>query len=151
MFYILPLVAAITYALDTSAQLASLILDFAVQRPGSRKMETEADLLGLLMMAKSCYNPEGAVTFWKRMAKAEQFAPPQFASTHPSSQTRIQAIENWLPQAQEARATSGCLDTIGFSEAFATSFPSGPIRRQPDRRPVPVREVPRRDDDDDFW
>ena len=49
MFYILPIVIALSYYFDTSAQYASLILDFAVQRPGSRKMETEADLLGLLM------------------------------------------------------------------------------------------------------
>ena len=47
MFYILPLVAALTFTLDTSAQLASLLLDFIIQRPGSRAMEREADLLGL--------------------------------------------------------------------------------------------------------
>ena len=150
MFYILPLVAAITYTLDTSAQLASLILDFAIQRPGSRKMEKEADLIGLLMMAKSCYDPDGAVSFWKRMAKEDQFAPPQFASTHPSSENRILAIQEWLPQAQEARAASDCGSTIGYASAFSKTFESDPFRSQRARRPAPMQDTPRKDDDD-FW
>ena len=128
MAYIIPLILLIVYSFDTSAQLASLILDFAVQRPGSRKMETEADRLGLLMMAKSCYDPEGAVTFWKRMAKAERSAPPQFASTHPSSENRILALQKLLPQAQEVRATSECGSTIGYVNAFAEAFESDPFR-----------------------
>ena len=108
----------------------------------------------LIADSENClgYDPDGAITFWKRMTKAEQFAPPQFVSTHPSSENRILAIQKWLPQAQEARAASDCGNTIGYANAFSKSFQSDPFRRQPARRPVPVQEPPRRDDDDDdFW
>ena len=107
---------------DISVQTTALAIDFAIQRPGSRQMETEADLLGLLMMAQSCYNPAGAVSFWQRMAKAEQYEPPQFASTHPSHASRIVAMKEWLPRAQEARANSECGNTIGYADAFSKAF-----------------------------
>ena len=114
-------------------------------------MEREADHLGLLMMAKACYNPEGAISFWERMVKEEQYAPPQFASTHPSSQNRILAIQGLLPQAEAAREASECGNTIGYADAFAKSFQSEPLRQRDLRRPVQIQEAPRRSDDDDFW
>lgn len=157
MLVFIPLLAL---SFDVSAQLSSVVLDFAIQRPGSRQMETEADLLGLLMMAKSCYNPEAAVSFWQRMAKAERFAPPQFASTHPNSASRIAAIQQWLPRAQEARANSQCGNTIGYADAFSKAFRrEDPSREDPSREVFPsnrrspemVEESPRSGDDDDDW
>ncbi|KAL8796345.1 MAG: hypothetical protein Q9195_001252 [Heterodermia aff. obscurata] len=154
--YLVALVAILNYTIDASAQIATLVLDYAVQRPGSRQQETEADLLGLLMMARSCYNPEAAVGFWQRMIKAEKYAPPQFVSTHPSSVRRIQAIQQWLPQAQEARANSECRSTIGYADAFSRAFRREDVSRGPPtgrrRSPEMVDESPRsRDDDDEFW
>ena len=63
------------------------------------------------------------------MAKAEQYAPPQFLSTHPSSESRILAIQEWLPKAQEARAASDCGRTIGFADDFARAFDTTHFQR----------------------
>lgn len=69
--------------------------------PFGRKQESEADRIGLLLMAKAGYNPMAAVTFWQRMAEASKgkAKPPEILSTHPSDATRIQQIQSWLPEA----------------------------------------------------
>jgi predicted Zn-dependent protease len=70
--------------------------------PYSRLHETEADQLGLIFMAKAGYNPAEAVDFWQRMEKAHRGArPPEFLSTHPSSQSRIESIRKFLPRAMK--------------------------------------------------
>ncbi len=68
--------------------------------PYSRLHESEADHLGIIFMAMAGYDPRQAVTFWERMAanKGGQ-APPEFLSTHPSDQTRIEKIKEHLPEA----------------------------------------------------
>jgi len=68
--------------------------------PYSRVHEKEADHLGLVFMAMAGYNPEEAVAFWQRMAAGKKGAqPPEFLSTHPADQTRIQNIRDLLPEA----------------------------------------------------
>ena len=58
--------------------------------PASRQQESEADYIGLMMMAKSCYNPEAAVGVWQRMQEAEaKGGVPQWMSTHPSVSTAV--------------------------------------------------------------
>lgn len=71
------------------------LTDIAFARPGSRKQEAEADYIGLMMMAQSCYNPEAAVGIWQRMEESERAEPPQFLSTHPSHHNRQQKIREW--------------------------------------------------------
>ncbi len=68
-----------------------------VALPFSRANESEADHMGLVFMALAGYDPEEAVSFWKRMAANSQGAPPEFMSTHPSSETRIEQIKELLP------------------------------------------------------
>jgi predicted Zn-dependent protease len=67
-----------------------------------RSQETEADRLGLVFMAMAGYNPENALTFWRRMASAKEGngTPPEFLSTHPSDETRIAQIQRNLPEAR---------------------------------------------------
>jgi predicted Zn-dependent protease len=66
----------------------------------SRVHESEADHLGLIFMAMAGYNPEEAISFWQRMAAQKTGAqPPEFLSTHPADQTRIQDLKNFLPEA----------------------------------------------------
>ena len=66
----------------------------------SRTQESEADHLGLIFMAMAGYNPGEAVNFWQRMAEINKGQkPPEFLSTHPSDETRINDIKKWLPDA----------------------------------------------------
>ena len=69
--------------------------------PWSRAQESEADHLGLILMAKAGYDPHAARDLWVRMAAASKGSgkPPEFLSTHPSEPTRIQQIDVWMPEA----------------------------------------------------
>ena len=70
--------------------------------PYSRTQESEADHLGLIFMAMAGYDPHAAPEFWKRMASSKQGGqPPEFLSTHPSDQTRINDITAWIPEAMK--------------------------------------------------
>ncbi|MCI5058459.1 MAG: M48 family metallopeptidase [Flavobacteriales bacterium] len=66
----------------------------------SRMHESEADKLGLVFMAQAGYDPDKAVGFWERMAKQGGANVPEFLSTHPSHETRIQKIKEFLPEAR---------------------------------------------------
>jgi predicted Zn-dependent protease len=75
---------------------------YGVLLPFSRTHENEADHLGLIFMAMAGYNPEEAAAFWERMAaQSKGSAPPEFMSTHPSHDTRIQNLKDLTPEAME--------------------------------------------------
>lgn len=67
--------------------------------PFSRLHESEADRIGLTLMAIAGYDPRAAVDFWGRMAQEGGSRPPQFLSTHPSPENRIANIKQHLPEA----------------------------------------------------
>ena len=68
----------------------------------SRKHESEADRMGLVFMAIAGYNPEVAPGFWERMAEmSEGPDAPEWVSTHPSNERRIQDLKKHLPEAME--------------------------------------------------
>jgi predicted Zn-dependent protease len=70
--------------------------------PFSRTQESEADRIGLIAMAMASYNPNAALDFWTRMAQSKSGgSPPEFLSTHPSDQTRIANLKEYLPEAME--------------------------------------------------
>ena len=72
---------------------------YGVILPHSRGNELEADRLGLIFMAMAGYDPQSAVPFWERMASIGGEKPPEFMSTHPSDATRIQKIQEVMPEA----------------------------------------------------
>jgi predicted Zn-dependent protease len=79
-----------------------------VMLPFSRSHETEADKIGLTLMAIAGYNPDQAITFWERMAsKSAGQAPPEFMSTHPSDATRIANLKALIPEAKATAAKFG--------------------------------------------
>ncbi|MEN0055771.1 MAG: M48 family metallopeptidase [Mucilaginibacter sp.] len=68
----------------------------------SRNQESEADRLGLTFMAMAGYDPHNAIAFWQRMAaQNKDGAPPELLSTHPADATRIQDIQNRIPEAMK--------------------------------------------------
>lgn len=72
-----------------------------IMLPYSRTQESEADHLGLIFMAMAGYNPNEAPAFWERMAAGKGGEPLEFLSTHPSSQTRIDNLKSWIPEAMQ--------------------------------------------------
>ena len=67
--------------------------------PYSRLHESEADRIGLTLMARAGFDPREAIPFWERMSKQGEKRPPQFLSTHPAPETRIADIKKYLPEA----------------------------------------------------
>ena len=73
---------------------------YGVILPFSRLHESEADIIGLDLMAKAGFNPEESVVLWQKMDQASQGRnPAEFLSTHPSHGTRIQELKQHMPAA----------------------------------------------------
>ena len=89
------------------AQLSQMIVENIIQaatvNPQSQADELEADLIGLFMMADAQYDPAEAVKFWKRMLSDPDFQSGTLAyfSSHPSTEERVNNLEQWLSQAVE--------------------------------------------------
>lgn len=80
---------------DSLLQQAGTI---AFSLPFSRTMESEADTLGLELMALAGYNPNASVTLWEKMAKATNNNGNSLLSTHPSSPERISNLQSQIPK-----------------------------------------------------
>ena len=91
------------YVASAAQQAYGLGANVGVLLPYSRKQETEADEVGLILMAKAGYDPQAAVGFWQRMVEGSKgkAKPPEFLSTHPTDQRRIQDIEQLIPGIKE--------------------------------------------------
>ncbi|MFH1501499.1 MAG: M48 family metallopeptidase [Candidatus Eisenbacteria bacterium] len=72
-----------------------------VLMPYSRQHESEADRIGLTLMAIAGYDPRAAIPLWERMDEAGGQRPPEFLSTHPEPSSRIANIRKYLPEALE--------------------------------------------------
>lgn len=73
---------------------------FGVALPYSRAHESEADGMGIRLMAKAGFNPEGSVQLWQNMAKLGGNSAPEFMSTHPANQTRIRQLQAKMQEAK---------------------------------------------------
>jgi predicted Zn-dependent protease len=72
---------------------------YGVLMPYGRTQESEADHIGLFLMAQAGYDPRVAIGFWERMERAGSGGPPEFLSTHPSHGSRIQQLHARMPEA----------------------------------------------------
>lgn len=71
----------------------------AVLLPYSRLHESEADRIGLTLMAKAGYDPREAIRFWQQMSEQGGSRPPTLLSTHPAPEDRIEKIKSYIPEA----------------------------------------------------
>lgn len=125
------------FGIDPSFVFNTFTTNLLMMMPFSRKCETEADDIGLQLMAQACYDPREAIQVWRRMEKATESGVPQFASTHPSHKNRIEFLTKevfiiimivisrinfsllQLPSALEKRSQSDCsTDMHTFTEQF---------------------------------
>ena len=82
--------AAVMEAFGIGTQLGVML-------PHSRTQEYEADNIGLVLMAKAGYNPQSALSFWKKFSQSGG-TPPEYLSTHPAPQNRIEQLKRLLPK-----------------------------------------------------
>ena len=95
-----------TGGMDMGAQRAVMgvfggISQYGYALPFSRKHESEADYIGLVLVARACYDPREAPKLWERMGQTGGATPPEFQSTHPAPATRVQNFNDWMPEAIE--------------------------------------------------
>jgi metalloendopeptidase OMA1, mitochondrial len=107
--------------------------EYGVLLPYSRKHESEADHIGLMLMAKAGYDPSEAPRFWQRFAVAQQGQKPlEFLSTHPSDARRASDLESLLPEAMKLYVMSP--SRYGLGEGLAASHRPAPP--SPSQSPV---------------
>lgn len=96
---VLSLGAAAIGADENTIRLADAIGQVTFQLPHSREQESEADLIGLELMARAGYDPQAAISVWEKMTAAGSSGrPPEFLSTHPSERSRIDDLQAQLPK-----------------------------------------------------
>jgi predicted Zn-dependent protease len=113
---------ALAIGLGGSASSAAILAAYGlgtqvgVLMPYGRTQESEADHIGLLLMAKAGYDPRTAIGFWERMERSSgKGEPPEFLSTHPSHGTRVEQLRVWMPEAMRLYDA-------------ATAAPNAPLR-----------------------
>ncbi|KTW28390.1 hypothetical protein T552_01652 [Pneumocystis carinii B80] len=99
--------------------LGRAIIDICLLKPNSRKLETEADYIGLILMSEACYDPNEAPRLWKRMSISETKTPPKWLSTHPTHDNRITKINEWMPEAYNKYVENDCSK---YSKRFFRPF-----------------------------
>ena len=81
----------------TGMDTVGLLTQMGILNPFNRKQESEADYLGLIFSSLSGYDAREAPKLWQRMKKAHKGKePPEFMSTHPSSDNRIKKLNEWM-------------------------------------------------------
>lgn len=110
------ILAAVTNMSAKEAGLVQMATQLALTLPHSRGQESEADVMGLELLARAGYNPNAAVTLWQKMASANKGGTPAFLSTHPSSTQRIsdlnQKIAVVMPLYEAAKNSKSAVKQI---------------------------------------
>jgi predicted Zn-dependent protease len=104
--------AVAVQAIEVSSETGQMVMaglgmgaQYGVLLPYSRAHETEADTIGIDLMARAGFDPAESIQLWRNMGAASGGeAPPEIASTHPSNASRIANLQSHLPAAQSALA-----------------------------------------------
>ena len=83
----------------TGMNTVGLLTQMGILNPFNRKQESEADYLGIIFSSLAGYDIRESVKIWERMKKAYKGKqPPEWMSTHPSNERRIEALKKWIPE-----------------------------------------------------
>jgi predicted Zn-dependent protease len=120
----------------------SLGTQLGILLPYSRTQETEADKVGLILMAKAGYDPAQALEFWKRMMTKDKkgVKMPEFMSTHPNDATRLRELADFLPEARKYYTPAHAAPSPPPPGPRAATPPSAPHATSP--APVAGRWIP---------
>ena len=89
-------------AVSIAALAAGAGVNYGILLPMSRKHESEADHIGLVLMAMAGSDPHAAIALWERLAALDTGKKgPQWLSTHPTNDARIADIKSWVPEAMK--------------------------------------------------
>ncbi|KAG8915459.1 hypothetical protein FRC01_003650 [Tulasnella sp. 417] len=109
--------AVLLEILGLAPGLSHFGLTLFASRRNSRQMESEADNIGLRLMAQACFDPRESVRMWERMCEFEKqqgggglfsLGLGDFLRTHPTNEKRIEDLQKWIPNALVVRAASSC-------------------------------------------
>jgi len=110
-----------TSTMGRNESLYGIAAALAITLPNSRESETEADQIGIELAARAGYDPRAAVSLWKKMA-AEGGGPPEFLSTHPAPENRMERlailavqVDPYYQKAKETRDTARIPTFIGMA------------------------------------
>ncbi|HBN75918.1 MAG TPA: hypothetical protein DD473_08880 [Planctomycetaceae bacterium] len=118
--------------------------------PYSRKHESEADQIGLILMSRAGYDPKEAPRFWKRFSQQGGQKPPEFMSTHPSDERRAADLEAMLPEALAEYSTATEQYALG-KPIFNASNLAGSKPKAPSNTIVPASSLSGPPTDDPFF
>ncbi|KAK3826804.1 MAG: peptidase family M48-domain-containing protein [Linnemannia elongata] len=103
---------------DPSYSVQRIVMDLGMMLPFSRKCETEADKIGLQLMAQACFDPRESIRMWTRMSDTERGPSLAFLNTHPASKNRVSNLEKWMPEAMDTWNKSDCATTNAYADMF---------------------------------
>ena len=100
--------------------ISRFVLRIMVDTPYNKMLETEADNVGLISAAKSCFDVREASAFWKKMSMIEKIRTEEmfgtgevpikfdFLTTHPSHEMRCENLDKLVESAIKCRTECGC-------------------------------------------
>jgi predicted Zn-dependent protease len=105
----------------------------------SRAQELEADKIGLILMAEAGYDPALAMDFWRRMMTDEyvKLSPLKFLSAHPRDDRHMQAMVDFLPEAQNHYVPVAKTPPAPAVPAPPPPAPATPVQNAPEPAPAP--------------
>ncbi|MFM1895314.1 MAG: hypothetical protein RLZZ385_388 [Pseudomonadota bacterium] len=96
-------VAQVAGVSDTTLQAIDLGTQYGLFLPFNRTQESEADQIGVMLMAEAGFDPREAITLWQNMSAGDGPRPPELLSTHPSPATRMADLARLMGPAETLR------------------------------------------------